>query len=60
VVTTILSNAQLCPAQSGAVAAAYRNYQAQQRGAKTSTANGANSGLTGALTNVLEHNLGKH
>jgi phospholipid/cholesterol/gamma-HCH transport system substrate-binding protein len=60
VVTTILSNAQLCPAQSGAVAAAYRNYQAQQRGAKTSTTNGANSGLTGALTNVLEHNLGKH
>ena len=50
--TGILSNAGLCPAQSGAVKAAYRNYQ--------SGAHVSGSSLTARLTNLLEHNLGKH
>jgi phospholipid/cholesterol/gamma-HCH transport system substrate-binding protein len=50
--TGILSNAGLCPAQTAAVKAAYRNYQ---RGAHVSGSN-----LTARLTNLLEHNLGKH
>ena len=51
-VTTILSNAQLCPAESGAVQAAYRNYRAG--------AHVTGSTLTARLTNLLEQNLGKH
>jgi phospholipid/cholesterol/gamma-HCH transport system substrate-binding protein len=51
-VTNILSNAQLCPAQSGAVQAAYRNYR--------SGAHVSGSDLTARLTNLLEQNLGKH
>jgi phospholipid/cholesterol/gamma-HCH transport system substrate-binding protein len=50
--TGILSNAGLCPKQSGAVKAAYRNYQ--------SGAHVSGSDLTARLTNVLEQGLGKH
>jgi phospholipid/cholesterol/gamma-HCH transport system substrate-binding protein len=50
--TGILSNAGLCPKQSSAVQAAYRNYR--------SGAHVSGSSLTARLTNILEHNLGKH
>jgi phospholipid/cholesterol/gamma-HCH transport system substrate-binding protein len=51
-VTTVLSNAQLCPAQASAIQAAYRNYQ--------SGAHVSGGGLTSRLTNLLEQGLGKH
>jgi phospholipid/cholesterol/gamma-HCH transport system substrate-binding protein len=51
-VTSILSNAGLCPAQAAAVQAAYRNYR--------SGAHVSGSTLTARLTNLLEQNLGKH
>jgi phospholipid/cholesterol/gamma-HCH transport system substrate-binding protein len=50
--TGILSNAGLCPAQAHAVHAAYQNYQ--------SGAHVSGTSLTARLTNLLEHNLGKH
>jgi phospholipid/cholesterol/gamma-HCH transport system substrate-binding protein len=50
--TGILSNAGLCPGQALAVKAAYRNYQ--------SGAHVTGTSLTARLTNLLEHNLGKH
>lgn len=52
VVTTILDNANMCPAQAAAVQAAYRNYQS---GAKAS-----GPGLTGRLTDLLDTALSKH
>jgi phospholipid/cholesterol/gamma-HCH transport system substrate-binding protein len=50
--TNILSNAQLCPAQAGAIQSAYRNYR--------SGAHVSGSSLTDRLTNLLEGQLAKH
>ena len=51
-VTTILSNAQICPSQAAAVQAAYRNYK--------SGAQASGTGLTAKLTTLLDSSLGKH
>ena len=52
VVTTILDNAQLCPAQASAVQVAYSNYK--------SGSQGSGAGLTSRLTTLLQNSLGKH
>jgi phospholipid/cholesterol/gamma-HCH transport system substrate-binding protein len=52
VLTSLLTDAKLCPAQSAAVNAAYRNYQ--------SGAHVSGSGPTARLTKLLESTLNKH
>jgi len=51
-VTTILTNAQVCPSQASAVQAAYRNYKSGSQVSGT--------GLTARLTKLLDTGLGKH
>jgi len=51
-VTTILTNAQVCPSQASAVQAAYRNYKSGTQVSGT--------GLTARLTKLLDTGLGKH